>query len=99
MRLLRANVIACRINASVVVGFDRNDSLFLTSCVTVGSDLRKTLGTWYLCCGGVNVPGRTHFLTDFCMSGRSVSLPVFWYCACSSSAACCGSGPGRGASP
>ena len=23
------------------------------------------------------MPGRTHFLTDFCMSGRSVSLPVF----------------------
>ena len=37
--------------------------------------------------------------TDFCMSGRSVSLPVFWYCACGSSAACCVAGPGRGASP
>ena len=73
-------------------------ALFLTSCVNVGSELRKTLGTWYLCCGGVNVPGRTHFLTDFCMSGRSVSLPVSGS-ALVASVASCGSGPGRGASP
>ena len=98
MRLLRANVIACRINASVAVGFDLTCVLFLTSCVNVGSELRKTLGTWYLFCGGVNVPGRTHFLTDFCMSGRSVSLPVS-ASTLVASAARCGSGPGRGASP
>ena len=73
-------------------------ALFLTSCVNVGSELRKILGTWYLCCGGVNAPGRIHFLIDFCLSGRSVSLPVSGS-ALVASAACCGSGPGRGASP
>ena len=46
----------------------------------------------------MNVPGRTHFLTDFCMSGRSVSLPVSGS-ALVASVASCGSGPGRGASP
>ena len=44
------------------------------------------------------MPGRTHFLTDVCMSGRSVSLPVFGSTLVAV-AARCGSGPGRGASP
>jgi hypothetical protein len=44
--LTHTNVIARCFNASVAVGFDLTCALFLTSCVNVGSDLRKTPGTW-----------------------------------------------------
>ena len=49
--LLRAKVMACCFNASVAAGFDLDVRGVVTLCVNVGSELRKTPGTWYLACG------------------------------------------------
>ena len=51
VNLLRAKVMACCFNASVAAGFDLDVRGVVTLCVNVGSDLRKTPGTWYLACG------------------------------------------------
>jgi hypothetical protein len=59
-------VIARCFNASVAVGFDLLCVLFLTSCVTVGSDLRKTLSS-------LQLQGLNHMI-DKAMKGKLKKL-------------------------
>ena len=71
MRLLRANVIAGCFNASVAAGFDLDvrDASYLVCHRRFG--LEENSRDMVICLRRMNVLGRTHFLTDSCMSGRS----------------------------
>ena len=51
VRLRCTSVIACCFNASVAVGFDLDVRGASALCVNVGSDSRKTPGTWYVVFG------------------------------------------------
>jgi hypothetical protein len=73
VRLLRANVIAGCFNASVAAGFDLDvrDVSYLVCQRRFG--LEENSRDMVICLRRMNVLGRTHFLTDSCMSGRNAS--------------------------